>query len=78
MNIGIVDELVERSGMNTRLTSLVRQLMQSSPDALAEAIIKVLRNRDLARGFSDAGRKRFEKEFTLEIMVKRYCEAYEP
>jgi glycosyltransferase involved in cell wall biosynthesis len=46
-------------------------------EALAEKILLLLRNKNMANHFGRAGRARVEKEFNLEIMIQRYQELYE-
>lgn len=46
------------------------------PDALAQAIIKIIREPDLAFEMGKNGRKRFEEVFNLDLMVTCYEEAY--
>ena len=47
------------------------------PDKMAEAIIKVLQNPELARKMGVAGRERIEKNFSLDRMVSDYSLLYE-
>jgi len=47
------------------------------PDKMAEAIIKILSDRDMAKRMGEAGRKGVEEKFSLERMVKEYQEIYE-
>jgi len=47
------------------------------PQALAEGIITLLRDRDKARRMGQAGRKRVEERFSVEEMVRRTQEVYE-
>jgi glycosyltransferase involved in cell wall biosynthesis len=45
--------------------------------ALAEAMLRLLRDRELARRFGDAAKRRVESHFTLEQMVGRMQELYD-
>ena len=45
--------------------------------ALADAVLRLLRDRELARRFGEAGRRRVESQFTLEQMVHRLEDLYE-
>ena len=45
--------------------------------ALADATVRLLRDRELARRFGDAGRRRVESQFTLERMVHRMEDLYD-
>jgi sugar transferase (PEP-CTERM/EpsH1 system associated) len=47
------------------------------PERIAEAIIKILSDRDMAKRMGEAGRKTVEEKFSLERMVKEYQEIYE-
>ena len=47
------------------------------PERMAEAIIRILSDRDMAKRMGEAGRKRVEEKFSLERMVKEYQEIYE-
>jgi len=47
------------------------------PDALAEALIKLLRNPALAREMGRKGRKRLEKEFSVERMITETERVYD-
>jgi glycosyltransferase involved in cell wall biosynthesis len=46
------------------------------PAALAEAMRRLLQDPDLRRRFGEAGRKRVEEHFRMELMVRRTQEAY--
>lgn len=45
--------------------------------AMADAILKVLKDTKLARSLGEAARQKFESEYTLEKMVKRYIDVFE-
>ena len=47
------------------------------PEALAKAILEILTDKAKARQMGEVGRKKFEKEFTLDVMVKKYEDLYE-
>ena len=47
------------------------------PNAMAEAILKIASNKELAKQMGNAGRKRVEEEFSLEKMVSEYQKVYE-
>lgn len=47
------------------------------PEALADAVLRLLAAPDLARNLGVAGRVRVESKFTLEIMVARLEELYD-
>lgn len=47
------------------------------PAKMAEAIIKILSDKEMAKRMAEAGRKRAEEKFSLERMVKEYQELYE-
>lgn len=46
-------------------------------EKMAQAIIKILQNPNLAKKMGEAGRKRVEDKFTLDRMVNRYESIYE-
>ncbi|MHC4123086.1 MAG: glycosyltransferase [Planctomycetota bacterium] len=48
-----------------------------NPDKTAEAMIKLLKNPELAKRMGNAGRKRVEEKFSLDKMVKGYKELYD-
>jgi hypothetical protein len=48
------------------------------PEALAKAILEILTDKAKARQMGEVGRKKFEKEFTLDVMVKKYEDLYAP
>lgn len=47
------------------------------PEKMAEAIMKILQNPELAKKMGEVGRKRVEEEFSLDRMIKEYEELYE-
>jgi glycosyltransferase involved in cell wall biosynthesis len=47
------------------------------PPALAKAIVRLLRDRDLRERLAAAGRRRIEEEFSVDRMVQRTVEAYQ-
>ena len=47
------------------------------PQALSEKILCLLRDRELASRFGEAGRKRVEQVFSLKTMIKGYEELYD-
>lgn len=47
------------------------------PERLAEAIISLLKNKELARQMGEAGQKRVEEKFSLEKMVNSVEEVYD-
>lgn len=47
------------------------------PQALADAVLRLLRDRELARRLGEAARRRIESEFTLERMVQRLETLYD-
>ena len=47
------------------------------PERMAEAIIKILLDKEMAGRMGEVGRKRVEEKFSLERMVKEYQEIYE-
>jgi len=47
------------------------------PQAMADAIVKILRNPELAQKMGAAGRRRVEEKFSLDRMVGEYEELYE-
>jgi L-malate glycosyltransferase len=47
------------------------------PQALADAVLRLLRDRELARRLGEAARRRIESEFTLEQMVQRLESLYD-
>lgn len=48
-----------------------------NPEALAEAIIKIYKNPELASKMAKSARTRFEKSFTAEMMARQYEKVYE-
>ncbi len=51
--------------------------LPQNPDNLAEGIISLAKNRDMANKFGEAGRKWVEQEFDIDKMVARYLSLYE-
>ena len=47
------------------------------PEDLAEAILEILSHEVKARLMGEKGRKKFQEEFTLNVMVKKYEDLYE-
>ena len=47
------------------------------PETLAKAIAEILNDKGKARLMGEKGRKKFEEEFTLDVMVKKYENLYE-
>lgn len=47
-----------------------------NPDALAKSIIRLLKDKDMSKRFGERGQARFEKEFTVEMMVSKTEELY--
>ena len=47
---------------------------QKNVCALVEKLEKLIRNPELAREMGNAGKTKFEKEFTLEKFEKRMCD----
>lgn len=47
------------------------------PDKMANAMLKILQNPDLAKRMGAAGRKRVEEKFSLDRMVREYEKLYE-
>lgn len=48
-----------------------------APEALADAIVALLEDPDRAREMGEAGRRRVEREFTVDRMVEQHLELYE-
>src|SRR5262249_34098014 len=48
-----------------------------SPDAMAQAILTILRQPHLGRSMGKAGRIRGEREFDLRLVVQKYEQLYE-
>ena len=48
-----------------------------NPDALTKVIIKLLKNKELARKMGEAGRKRAEEHFDINTMVNKTIQVYE-
>jgi rhamnosyl/mannosyltransferase len=46
------------------------------PKALANALMRLLGDRELAKRYGEAGRERMAKEFTQDLMVDRVDRAY--
>jgi glycosyltransferase involved in cell wall biosynthesis len=67
-DVGGVSEALEGCGL------LVRS---RSPRQLANAIIKLLKDEPLRKGFEAAAFKRVKEEFTLEKEVQQYRELYQ-
>ena len=44
---------------------------------MAKAILDLLRDDDLSSRLAKGARKRYEEEYTIEQMVKRYRQVYE-
>jgi sugar transferase (PEP-CTERM/EpsH1 system associated) len=68
-NVGGNAEIVEHEGNGLLVPS-------DQPEALAKAVLEILTDKTKARLMGEFGRKKFEKEFTLDIMVKRYEALY--
>jgi glycosyltransferase involved in cell wall biosynthesis len=66
-DVGSVCEIVE-DGVNGFLVP------SGATEQFAQAVLRLLRDPDLARRFGQAGRKKVEQKFTVERMVSR-CEA---
>ena len=64
-DVGSVCEIVE-DGVNGLL------VLSGDTDQFAAAMLRILKNPDLARRFGEAGRKTVEEKFTVERMVRRY------
>jgi len=47
------------------------------PDALSEAILKLLKNKDIAVRMAKAGREVVEEKFTVQKMIKKYESVFE-
>ena len=47
------------------------------PGVMARAILEILNDKEKARLMGEVGKKKFEEEFTLDVMVKKYEELYE-
>ncbi len=47
-----------------------------NPEAMADAIVRLLEDKNLAKKMGKEGRKRIEEKFSVERMVKRYGEFY--
>jgi sugar transferase (PEP-CTERM/EpsH1 system associated) len=68
-NVGALPELVEE-GMTGFLVK------PKDDAAIAEKLIMLFRQRDLGRSFGEAGRRKVEREFSLDLMLQRYAELY--
>ena len=69
-NVGSIDEVVVE-GTTGFLTP------KGDANALAAKILELVRNRDLARQMGQAGRRRVEEQFTMDLMISRYEELFE-
>jgi glycosyltransferase involved in cell wall biosynthesis len=49
----------------------------SDPDALAAAVVRLLRDDDLRKRFAEAGREKVANHFRFESMVRRYEQVYQ-
>ncbi len=68
-DVGSVSEIVE-DGVNGFLVP------PRAPDQLAQAMLRVLKQPELAKQFGEAGRKKVEQQFTVGPMVRRYESAF--
>ncbi len=68
-SVGGVPEVV-KDGVNGLLVP------PEDPDALAEAVIKLLNDRELAERMGTAGRAMVEKDFSTQIMARRMFDLY--
>jgi glycosyltransferase involved in cell wall biosynthesis len=69
-NVGGIPEVVEDGKTGILVPP-------KNPAALANAIIKLLKNPGLRKQMGEAGRKRAEEYFTMEKMVKEYEDVYD-
>ena len=69
-NVGGNAEIVEHEGNGLLVPS-------DQPEALAKAIAELLTDKEKGRKMGEFGRKKFQEEFTLDGMVKRYEALYE-
>jgi glycosyltransferase involved in cell wall biosynthesis len=70
-NAGALPEVVGRDGSCGVLVP------PEDPDALADAIKRLLADADLRRKLAVGGRKRIEERFTWEACARRCVEVYE-
>lgn len=68
-NVGGNAEIVEHEENGLLVPS-------DQPETLARGILEILSDREKAKRMGEAGRKKFEEEFTLDIMVRRYEDLY--
>jgi glycosyltransferase involved in cell wall biosynthesis len=69
-NVGGIPELVRHE----REALLIEP---RHPDALRDAIVRLVEDRALATGLTEAARRRVEAEFNRDTMIRRYCELYD-
>ena len=69
-DVGGIPEIVE-NGANGLLVSA------KEPSLLAEAILRLLKNREEAAKFASAGRKTVEEKFTVDTMIEGNIRVYE-
>jgi len=68
-NVGALPELVEEGGTGF--------LIEPKDDlALAERLARFYSEPELARRFGDAARRKVEREYSLELMLRRYADLY--
>lgn len=67
------------TGVNELITSGVNGILVESknPEALFEAIVKVIKDKELSMSLSENARKTIEKNFTIEKMAESYIYLYE-
>jgi glycosyltransferase involved in cell wall biosynthesis len=69
-NVGGVSEVIE-----DRRTGFI--VPPKDPEALANRILRVLTDQAVAEGLGTAGKKKVERDFSLETMTKQYEALYE-
>ena len=73
--VGGIGELVVDASVNEGGTGLM--VPPNNPEALAEAMQKVLSNDDLRRTMGENGRRRAEQHFAAESQAEKYWELFE-
>ena len=52
-------------------------LVENEAGAVAQAVLRLIRDRELAASMGEAGRRRVQRQFTIELMVRRTLHNYE-
>ena len=68
-NVGALPQLIEEG-----VTGFLVEAQQE--EAMAERLMRFYVNRELAKQFGDAARRKVEHEYNLDLMLRRYADLY--